>query len=398
MASTKDLRAAIEQELPSLLEIRHDLHAHPELKYEEQRTSGVVKHELDKAGISYKGGLAGGTGVLGFIPGKDEARCVALRADMDALPILEQTDLPYASREAGKMHACGHDGHTTILLGASRVLRHISEGEGLPRPVKLFFQPAEEGGAGGERMVNEGCLGGNVIGPSVTEMYGLHGWPELELGKVSTKPGALLAATDAFTIRIQGEMCHAAAPHLGRDPVVAGAQVVTALQTIVSRNVHPVDPIVVSVAKFHAGTAYNVLPDEAVLEGTMRTLSPETRVFGKRRIYDIAGAQARVMGCKAEIEWRDGYPVTVNDTGAVERFFGVARDVVGKNNAPVFERPAMVGEDFSYYGKQVPACFFLLGQAKSSRDAYPGLHTPTFDFNDDAIALGVELFCRLALM
>ena len=202
---------------------------------------------------------------------------------------------------------------------------------------------------------------------------------------------------DRYAITVQGKMSHAAAPHLGRDPIVAGSHIVAALQTIASRNIHPADPIVVSVAMFHAGSAYNVLPEDAVLEGTMRTLSDEARVFGQQRIREIASHTAQALGCQAEVAWRDGYPITSNDPGAVERFFRFARAAVGETRAHLFPKPAMVGEDFSYYCKEVPACFFFLGQARSAGEEYPGLHTPRFDFNDDTIALGVELFCRLAL-
>ena len=395
--SVQRLREMIREDLPDLVAFRRDLHAHPELQYEEVRTSQRVRDELQRHEIEFVGGLAGGTGVLALLSGSDAARTVALRADMDALPITEETGAAHASQNEGVMHACGHDGHTTVCLGAARVLKKIADTDGLPRPVKLLFQPAEEGGAGGERMVQDGCLTDRVLGPAVSEMYGLHGWPELDLGSVTTRPGVLMAATDAFTICVRGKMTHAAKPHLGRDPIVAGAQIVAALQTIASRDLDPAEPVVVTVARFHAGSAFNVIPETAVLEGTVRTLSDEARAHVQQRLSEIAGGAAAALGCSVEVDWRPGYPVTSNDAGAVDRFFEVARATAGAERATVFPHPSMTAEDFSFYGREVPACFFFLGQRRSPGEEFPGLHTPRYDFNDDSLALGIELFCRLAL-
>jgi amidohydrolase len=384
--ATDRLHDLIAQELPDLVAIRHDLHAHPELGYQETRTSGVA----------HRAGLAGGTGVLGHLPGRGE-KAIGLRADMDALPTQELADRDYRSRHDGVMHACGHDGHTTILIGAARVLARLAQAEGgLPRPVTFVFQPAEEGGAGAQKMIDSGCLDGSVLGPPVEHMFGLHGWPRVPLGIVGTKPGPMLAAADAFDITVRGTGCHAAWPEVGRDPVVASAAVVTALQTICSRSVSPLDSIVVSVTQVHGGTAYNIIPEEVVLGGTVRTLRPETRDLAERRLAEVAEAVAAAHGCRAEADFRRGYPATVNDPGAVEIFNGVATEALGSERVVDIPEPFMGGEDFSFYGHAVPSCFFVLGLVPEG-GSIAQLHQPTFDFNDDAIATGVEMFCRLAL-
>lgn len=395
---TERLRELIAQEMPDLVRIRHDLHRHPELGYQEKRTSGVVIAELARLGIKHATGLARGTGVLGLLPATSAAgnarKAVALRADMDALPIEEQTGLPYASVHKGVMHACGHDGHTTNLLGVARVLSKIPE---RPNPVVFVFQPAEEGGAGGKAMCEDGVLDGRVIGQAVGEIYGLHGWPQLPVGVVATRPGPLLAATDNFVVTIQGEQAHAAYPHLGNDPIVAAAHCITALQTIASRNIGPLDSIVVTVAMVQAGTARNIIPRSARLVGTVRTLIPEVRATAKKRFFEIVEHSAAALGCRAAIEWEEGYPVTHNDPAATEHFFGVARDALGVARVTGVEHPTMGGEDFSYYGQHVPACFFILGVCPPGRTSYPTLHQPEYDFNDESLPTGIEVMCRLAL-
>ncbi len=396
--SPQRLRALIAEELPGLIDFRRDLHAHPELQYQETRTSTRVQQSLNERGIPYKAGLARGTGVLAYLPGADDSHALGLRADMDALPITEENDLPYASTNPGVMHACGHDGHTAVCLGAARVLKRISDEIGpLPRSVKFLFQPAEEGGAGGEAMVKDGCLTDAVIGPPVSRMFALHCWPEIPLGQLASKPGPLLAATDTYRITVTGRMSHAAYPHFSNDPIVAAAHIVTALQSIASRNADPVDSIVVSVTQFHAGTAFNVIPESAILAGTMRTLRADTREIGKDRIHHIARSVADAMRCRADIEWMPGYPVTDNHPDATAEFFAKAAAAVGPENARTVPAPSLGGEDFAYYCAEVPSCFFLLGQKPHDVDAWPYVHTPIFNFNDDSIALGVEMFCRLAL-
>ncbi|MBT8484013.1 MAG: amidohydrolase [Phycisphaerales bacterium] len=394
--ATDRLSDLIAAELPDLVAIRHDLHAHPELGYAEQRTSGVVQRELEQAGVAFKAGLAGGTGVLGHLDGAANT-AIGLRADMDALPIEEETGVSYASTTAGTMHACGHDGHTTILIGAARVLAKCAANGGLPRPVAFVFQPAEEGGAGGKRMVEDGCLDGSVIGPPVASMFGLHGWPRYPLAVVGTRPGPLLAAADQFEITVTGRGGHAAFPHLGHDPVVAGSAIVTAVQTLCSRETDPLDSVVVSVTQFHGGTAHNIIPDQVRLAGTVRTLVQETQERTIARLHTLAESIARAHGCTASVEYSVGYPVTLNDAGAVETFNEVAHAAFGKTRVQDVPQPFMGGEDFSFYCHKVPSCFFVLGLLPPEQDTMPDLHQPTFDFNDDAIATGVEAFCRLAL-
>lgn len=414
--TTERLREMIRQELPALVAIRHDLHTHPELGFEERRTSGVVRRELESLGIAHKADVGGpepgsGTGLIAVIPktgraGSDgrsmEDGAVGLRADMDALPIVEETGTAYASATPGVMHACGHDGHTTILLGAARILSMLSE---RPRTVRLVFQPAEEGGAGGEKMCRDGAIDGSVEGAGeagrerVARMYGLHGWPQLPLGAISTRSGPLLAATDDFEATIEGVQAHGAFPHLGRDPIVAMSAAIVALQQIVARNVSPFEPAVVTVGQARAGTANNVIPRTAMFSGTVRTLSPAMREMCRARLIETIEHVARAHGCVARVRWTEGYPATVNDGVLASRVLDVAREAFGEQRVSVTPTPTMGGEDFAYYGERVPACFYLLGLCPPGADplAVPQLHQPTFDFNDAALETGIEMMVRLAL-
>lgn len=410
-----ELRSLIAAELASLVEMRRDLHRHPELSMLERRTSQVVQKELARLGIAFKAGLGGGTGVVGHLPsttGAAGAKAIALRADMDALPIQEQTGTAWSSQTPGVMHACGHDGHTAILLGAARILSKMKH---RPRPVTFVFQPAEEHGGGGDIMCREGVMeGGGAqqhgggLGPAVSEIFGLHGWPQLPLGTVATRVGPLMAAVDDFVVTMRGTQCHGAYPHLGNDPILATAQVVTALQSIASRSVGPLDSVVVTVGQINAGTANNIIPETCTIVGTVRTLKDDTKVLAKKRFFEIVEGIARSMGCVAEIDWQEGYPVTENHEQTTETFLALARRVLGPAKVMRAEHPTMGGEDFSFYGKHVPACFFFMGlnpnisglskaSGGNADGKFPSLHQPTFDFNDDAIATGVELFCSLAL-
>ena len=399
--STATLRSLIDQELGDVIAIRRDLHAHPEIGYEEQRTSEVVQRELKKAGINFAPNLAGGTGVMATLPANGAThhkKAIGLRADMDALPIEETSGVSYASRYHGKMHACGHDGHTAILIGTARVLAKLSKlNGGLARPVSFVFQPAEEGGAGGQKMVQEGCLDGRIIGPPIETMFGLHGWPRLPQGVLATRIGPLLAASDRFDIVVKGVGSHAAFPHASRDPIIAASAIVNSLQTIASRNVDPLDSVVVSITMLNAGSAYNVIPSHAKISGTVRTLTPQVMQLTQRRINEIAMNTARAYGCEATFEYRIGYPVTLNDAGAVEIFNDIARRTFGEQRVLDLPRPVMGGEDFSFYSQVVPSCFFVLGLIPPGKQSMPDLHQPDFNFNDDAIATGIEMFCRLAL-
>lgn len=400
MAATPlSTRSLIQRELASLVDLRHDLHRHPELGFEEERTSSVVQRELAALRISYKAGLAKGTGVVAHLPPSDPADAhkpaVALRADMDALPITERTGKPYASARKGVMHACGHDGHTTILIGAARALVNLHR----PNPVTLLFQPAEEGGGGGEKMCEDGALAGEKgggLGPAVGRIYGLHGWPQLPLHRVACRPGPMLASVDDFVVDVEGTGGHAAYPHLGSDPIVAMAHVITALQTIASRNVGPLDSVVCTVGQVEAGTANNIIPSSARLIGTVRTLKPETRKLAREKFFMIIENTCRAMGCRARIDWHESYPVTMNDASLADDFAAAARATLGEHRYQHAEHPTMGGEDFAYYARLVPACFFFLGLRPEGGHACPTLHQPDFDFNDDAIATGIEMMVTMA--
>ena len=400
-ATLDALRGLVEKELASLTEIRRDLHAHPELMFEESRTSGVVTRELDTLGIAYKAGLAKGTGVVAHLPATvpNAADTIALRADMDALPIREETGKPYASTTPGVMHACGHDGHVTILLGAARVLSKLDH---RPHGITLVFQPAEEGGAGGDHMCKDGALKGDKgggVGTPVSRIYGLHGWPNMPLNTVGTRAGPLLAATDEFHITVKGVGGHAAYPHLAKDPIVAASAVVGALQTICSRSASPLDSVVCTVGKIAGGSANNVIPVSVELVGTVRTLRDDTRAMAKQRLFEIAELTAKAHGCTAHIDWEEGYPVTTNDPTLADRMHRLATEAFGEDRVIPVPEPSMGGEDFSYYGRQVPACFYLLGLRPEGANpaTVPQLHQAGFDFNDQALGTGVEMMCRLAL-
>ncbi len=391
------IRALIAEQLPSLIQLRRDLHQHPEIGYQEHRTAERIRTELSAAGVRHTDGLAGGTGTLAHIPGGGAAAtAIALRTDIDALPMPDQGTQPWKSRVEGRAHACGHDGHTAILVGAARVLQRLSAEAPLPNPVTLLFQPAEEGGNGGARMVEDGALDGRVLGPAVSQVYGLHGWPSLPVGTVASRPGPMLASADAFQIQVLGAGGHAAWPHLTRDPVVAGAAIVQSLQSIVSRNVRPLDAAVITVTAFLAGEAYNVIPDRAELRGTTRAFSDQVHALLHTRIHEVAGQVAAAHGCTATVSFRPATPVTVNDAAAFARFERVATQALGADRVRDFGDPVMGAEDFSFYGRSARACFFALGLDDPQRPCAP-LHDPTFDFHDQAIATGVETMVHLAL-
>jgi amidohydrolase len=372
--------------------LRHQLHQIPELGYQEFKTAAMIREELTRLGIDFVAGTADApTATIAHIgdPGKP---CVALRADIDALPIVEQTGLPYASTHKGVMHACGHDGHTTVLLGAAEVLRQMADQ--LPVCVKLIFQPAEEGGGGAGRLVRAGVLDG-TIGPKVRAIFGLHGWPGLPVGMVSTKPGPVLAATDTFSAAFIGTGCHGAFPHLGRDPIVTACEAVLNLQQFVSREIDPTEPAVVTVGIFQAGTATNVIPDVATIAGTARTLTPQARGLIAKSIRRRCEAIAAANECRVEFNWTDGYPPTINDPKMADYVAETARHTLGEAAYAPAARPAMGGEDFAYYLEAVPGCFFLLGLCPPDREVYPPLHSDRFDFTDAAIGTGVRMFTNL---
>lgn len=380
-----DVSNLIQQQLPDLVRLRHDIHQHPELAYEEHGTARRVLAALeDIEGLDVRTGVAE-TGVVLTLGAHKTGPMVALRADMDALAMQETSGLSYASATPGKMHACGHDGHTTCLVGAVRVLAALQQE--LPGPVRFLFQPAEEGAGGGGRMCQEGVLDG------VKAVFGLHGWPYLAQGECGVRPGPFLAASDRFKIVVEGQGAHAAFPHQGIDPIPVAAQIVMGLQTIASRRTDPLDAVVVTVAQIHGGTADNIISPQIEMRGTLRSLQSTTRTAAMAQIEQIATGMATAAGARADVTVYEGTPVLVNDEAATE--FG--RRVVPDAGLEAVEiDPVMGGEDFAIYAQRVPAAFFALGVRPPDRDSYPALHQPDYDFPDAAIAAGVALHVQLA--
>jgi len=395
-ALTPSVEDAARQFADRARDLRHRLHQIPEIGYEEFKTAAAIRAELDALGIPYVDGVPDApTATIAWLGDASGSKpCVALRADIDALPILENTGLPYASNHPGFMHACGHDGHIATLMGAAGVLKSLADD--LPVCVKLIWQPAEEGGGGAERLVEAGVLDG-TIGPKVDAIFGLHGWPGLPVGIVATKPGPLLAATDNFNITFVGRGCHGAYPHLGRDPIVTAAEAVLNLQQFVSRELDPTEPCVVTVGKFNAGTATNVIPDAATIEGTARTLNPQARRDVARAIERRCTGIAEANDCDLRFDWIDGDPPTVNDPAMADYVATVAREALGPERFLPIARPSMGGEDFAYYLEKVPGCFFLVGVVPPGRESYPPLHSDRYDFTDAALGVGMRMFLNLVL-
>ena len=389
------IRQLVVEEASRAVSVRRELHTHPEICYEEVRTAGRIRAELDAAGIGHVDGLAGGTGTIAFLPG--EARsAVGLRADIDGLPIVEETGAAWCSTTPGRMHACGHDGHTAILIGAARVLKRLSAEAPLPNPVRFLFQPAEEGGAGGRRRVEDGALDARPEGPTVRRIYGLHNFPGVELGVLSTRRGALFASSDRFDIVVEGQAAHAAWPHHARDPIVAASAIVLALQSIVAREIDPVDAGVVSTTMFHAGTAMNQIGSSAHLQGTTRALLESTRTHLETRLAEVASDVARAHRCTARTRYFRGYPVTRNDDASVAEFERIVREEIPSQRLEHMQTPVMGGEDFAFYAERIPACFYILGM-EDGRWRSAHLHQPTYDFNDAALPHGIEAMVTIAL-
>ncbi len=384
--------ALIQERIAPVTELRRRLHRIPELCFQEFKTADLLRGELDRLGIKHVDGVPDApTATIAWI-GDTNKPCIALRSDIDALPIDEQTGLEYCSEHAGRMHACGHDGHMAMLMGVAGLLKAMEKE--LPVCVKFIFQPAEEDGGGAERVVKGGALDGR-IGPKVDAIFGLHGWPSLKVGIVATKPGALLAATDNFTAVFVGRGCHGAYPHLGADPIVAAANAVINLQQFVSREMDPTDSCVVTVGKFNAGTAINIIPDTATISATVRTLNDESRRRAQKGIERRLRGIAEASDCKLEFQWNDGYPATVNDPAMADYVAKVARRVLGNERFVSAQKPSMGGEDFAYYLEKVPGCFFFIGLLPTDRNEYPSLHSDRFNFTDAAIPTGMKMFVEL---
>ena len=364
-------------------EIRHDIHRHPEIRFQETRTSGVIAAHLEEWGIPYR--RCADTGIIAVI-GKRGGRTVSLRADMDALPVPDLSGTPYASIHEGFSHACGHDGHTTILLGTAWVLKRMEED--ITGAVMCIWQPAEEGGAGADRMIR----GGALENPAPEAIFALHGWPSIEVGKAGYRFGPSMASTDDFIVTVRGKGTHGAMPHAGVDPIVIAARVIEGVQIIRSRMINPLAPSVITIGTVHGGSAVNVIPDEVIMSGTIRTLDPQTRALVPGLMERMVTNTARASGGEAEFRLTAGYPPVIND----DRATAFARDallgILGPENVVEIGEPVMGGEDFAYYLEKIPGTFLRLGVGDR-----PALHNSAFDFNDAAIPYGIRVMAGIAV-
>ncbi len=375
-------RAAEMQE--EIAEWRHHLHRMPELLFDVHRTAAFVEGKLKEFGVDEVVAGLGRTGVVGMIRGRGEGRrTLGLRADMDALPITEETDSPWASATPGAMHACGHDGHTAMLLGAAK---YLAETRNFSGSVAVIFQPAEEGGGGGREMVADGIM--ERFG--IDEVFGMHNMPGIPVGHFGMRKGPIMAATDEFTVTVRGRGGHAAMPHTTVDPIVVGAHIVTALQSIASRNADPLGSLVLSVTRFEAGFTHNVIPGEATLAGTVRTLAGSMRDMAEERLKQICRGTASAHDAVAEVDYHRNYPVTFNHEAPTDFAEEAAAAVAGPDKVDANVAPLMAGEDFSYMLEARPGAFIFIGNGDSA-----GLHHPRYDFNDQVIPHGVSYWVRL---
>ncbi|NRP88883.1 N-acyl-L-amino acid amidohydrolase [Ensifer adhaerens] len=365
-------------------EWRRYIHTRPELLYAVENTAAFVAEKLRSFGVDEVVTGIGRSGVVGLIRGRGEGRTVGLRADMDALPLTEITGKPWASETPGKMHACGHDGHTAMLLGAAK---YLAETRNFNGSIAVIFQPAEEGGAGGDAMVKDGMMERFQI----AEVYGMHNLPGLPVGHFAIRKGPIMAATDEFTVSIKGVGGHAAMPHKTIDPIAIGAQIVSNLQLIASRSANPLKSVVVSVTTFNAGNAHNVIPSEASFGGTVRTLDHEMRDLAEQRFKQVVSGIAASHGAEVAIEFHRNYPVTFNHADETDHAIAIAEEIAGAGNVVPDIDPMMAGEDFSYMLLARPGAFIFVGNGDSA-----GLHNPAYDFNDEAIAHGISYWVRLA--
>ncbi len=374
--------AELQQEVS---EWRRHLHENPEILYDVDNTAAFVADKLKSFGVDEIVTGLGRTGVVGIIRGNIPGnRTIGFRADMDALPILEETGKPWASKTAGAMHACGHDGHTAMLLGAAK---YLAETRNFTGSIAVIFQPAEEGGAGALAMVEDGLM--ERFG--IDEVYGMHNMPGIPLGSFAIRKGGIMAAPDKFSITVKGRGGHAAQPHRTIDPITIGAQIVGNLQMIASRNADPIRSVVVSVTRFHAGSSHNIIPNDALIAGTVRSLDETVRDLAQDRIKQMAEGIALANGAEAEVVYERYCPVTFNHADETNHAIRVARDVAGEKNVDPDVDPSMAGEDFSFMLKERPGAFIFIGNGDSA-----GLHNPGYDFNDDAIAYGISYWVKLA--
>ena len=373
-----------------IIEKRRTIHRHPELMYEEFETSKLVQNTLKELKIPYRKDIAI-TGVVGTI-GNGNGPCIALRADMDALPIHEETDIDFKSEIDGKMHACGHDCHTAMLLGAARVLKENEDK--IKGTIKLIFQPAEEGGAGGKMMREQGVL----LDPKVQQIFALHVAGTIPVGTLASREGTLLAATSSIKILVKGKGGHAAAPHNTNDPVVTGSKIVVELQTLVSRELNPLEPGVISITMANAGSAFNVIPSTMELQGTIRSLTIEGVSNLQTRVKEVAQSIAKANRCEAEVSFPgNDYPPTINDAGCWQLGKSAAKEILGEENLIEMPDPIMGGEDFAYYTEEVPGCFSFLGVGNPDIDAVYDVHHPMFKVDEKALSLGTAIHVNTAL-
>jgi amidohydrolase len=370
-----------------LVEIRRTIHMHPELGFEEVETSRLVSEWLERFGLQVKKGLAK-TGVVGVLKGKKPGKTVAIRADMDALPIEEATQVPYASQIKGKMHACGHDAHVAILLGVAKFFSSIPDQ--VKGNIKWVFQPAEEGGAGGRIMVEEGVL----ENPKVDAIFGAHVFPFLPVRKVGVYEREGLAAADRFIIKIIGKGGHAASPHVSKDPILAAGHLITQIHSIVSRNVNPLESGVITIGKVSAGTASNIIPDEVELIGTVRSLNPQVREELKSRIEQVTQGVARSFSMDYRFDFEYGYPVLINNSEMSKLVASACSKGIGKESVEVL-KPSMGGEDFAYYLEKIPGSFFRLGCRNEVKGIVHPYHSSLFDIDEEVLPFGVEMFVRI---
>ena len=377
----------------SIASLRRDIHAHPELCFQEERTSELIARTLTEWGIPVHRGL-GKTGVVGIIKNGTSERAIGLRADIDALPMTEHNHFPHASVHPGKMHACGHDGHTAMLLAAAK---HLATNRNFDGTVYLVFQPAEEGGGGAREMIKDGLFEKFPM----EAMFGAHNWPGMAAGQFALKSGPVFASSNEFKIVLRGKGAHAAMPHNGLDPVPAACQMVQAFQTIITRNKRPIDAGVISVTMIHTGEATNVVPDSCEIQGTVRTFTLEVLDLIERRMQQIAEATAQAFELQCEFEFRRNYPPTINHPKETAFVAALLGEMVGPDNVQEFE-PTMGAEDFSYYLLEKPGCYFLIGNGDGThRVGGHGmgpcmLHNPSYDFNDELIPLGGSMWVRMA--
>jgi amidohydrolase len=379
---------------PELQQIRRDIHAHPELCFEEQRTADLVAAKLTEWGIPLIRGM-GVTGVVGILRKGSSERAIGLRADMDALPMQEINTFAHASQHAGKMHACGHDGHTAMLLGAARYLAQHGQFDGT---VYLIFQPAEEGGGGARRMIDDGLFEKCPM----EAVYGMHNWPGAAVGSFGITSGPMMASSNEFRVVIRGKGSHAAQPHKGIDPIMVAIQIAQGWQTIISRNTNPVDPAVLSITQIHAGSATNVIADEATLIGTVRSFTVPVLDLIERRMREIAEHTAAAFGASSEFHFHRNYPPLINHPQQTALAVQVMQSIAGSDNVNAAVEPTMGAEDFAFMLQDKPGCYVFLGNGEGQhRDSGHGLgpcnlHNPSYDFNDELLPIGVTYWVRLA--